>query len=75
MIVLTQINGEQITVNADLIETVEKAHDTIITLTTSRRLRVREGVDEIIDKVVEYKRRIASPTLPPGSAKTDIPND
>ena len=75
MIILTQINGEQITVNADLIETVEKAHDTIITLTTSRRIRVREGIDEIIDKVVQYKRRISSPTLLPGSTKTDSPND
>ena len=61
MIKLTQINGEEITVNADLIETVEKAHDTIIMLTTSRRIRVREGIEEIVEKVVAYKRRISAP--------------
>lgn len=68
MIRLTQINGEEITVNADLIETVERAHDTIITLTTTRRIRVQEGIEAIIDKVVEYQRRVHSPNLSAGSS-------
>ena len=63
MVRLTQINGEEIVVNADLIETIEKAHDTIITLTTTHRIRVRDDVEEIIEKVVEYKRRIHSPKV------------
>lgn len=71
MITLTQINGEEITVNSDLIETVEKAHDTIITLTTSRKIRVSEGIEEVIDKVVEYKRRINSPDFSSGSGRPD----
>jgi flagellar protein FlbD len=61
MIRLTQINGEEIVVNAELIETIEKAHDTIITLTTTRRIRVQEGVEVIIEKVIEYRRRVATP--------------
>lgn len=71
MIRLTQINGEEITVNAELIETIEKAHDTIITLTTSRRIRVRENVGEIIDRVVEYKKRINSPNISAGNSASD----
>ncbi len=63
MIRLTQINGEEIVVNAELIETVEKAHDTIVTLTTTRRIRVKEEVDTIIEKVVEYRRRLAIPKV------------
>jgi flagellar protein FlbD len=63
MIRLTQINGEGIVVNAELIETIEKAHDTIITLTTTRRIRVQDEVDVIIDKVIEYKRRINAPKV------------
>lgn len=63
MIKLTQLNGEEIVVNAELIETIEKAHDTILTLTTSRKVRVREGFEEIIDRVVEYRRRICGPDL------------
>ncbi len=67
MIKLTQINGDEITVNADLIETIEKAHDTIITMTTSRRIRVREDIDEIVKRVVDYRRRISSPGVSSGS--------
>ncbi len=63
MIRLTQINGEEIVVNAELIETIEKAHDTIVTLTTSRRIRVRDDVDVIIEKVVEYRKRILTPKV------------
>ncbi len=63
MIRVTQLNGEEIVVNAELIETVEKAHDTIITLTTSRRIRVQEGIEQIVDRVVEYRRRIFSPDI------------
>lgn len=75
MIKLTQINGDEITVNADLIETIEKAHDTIITLTTSRRIRVREDIDEIVKRVVDYKRRISSPRGSSGISETEnLPN-
>jgi flagellar protein FlbD len=63
MIRLTQINGEEIIVNAELIETIEKAHDTILTLTTARRIRVQDEVEAIIEKVVEYRRRVAIPKV------------
>jgi len=63
MIRVTQINGEEIVVNAELIETIEKAHDTIITLTTTRRIRVKDDVEAIIDKVVEYRRRVVVPKV------------
>ena len=63
MVRLTQINGEEIVINADLIETIEQAHDTILTLTTTRKIRVKEGLDEIIEKVVEYRKRISGSSL------------
>jgi len=63
MVRLTQINGEEIVVNAELIETIEQAHDTILTLTTTRKVRVREGLEEIIEKVIEYRRRINTTNL------------
>ncbi len=75
MIRLRQINGDEIVVNAELIETMEKAHDTIITLTTTRRIRVQEGIEEIIDKVVEYRRRISSPIPPTVSTSLDSPEN
>ena len=43
MIDVTKMNGSKVTVNTDLIETVEEMPDTVITLTTGN-LRRRCGV-------------------------------
>jgi flagellar protein FlbD len=50
-------SGEPFVVNADLIEVVEAAPDTHLTLTTGRKLLARETPAEIIALVVEYRRR------------------
>jgi flagellar protein FlbD len=44
--------------NADLIETIEATPDTVITLTTEKKLVVQEDVDTVIDRVVGYHQRI-----------------
>lgn len=48
MITLTRINGKKITINALLIELVEEAADTVITLTTGNKIVVKEKADEIV---------------------------
>lgn len=58
MIQVTRLNGSELTLNADLIETIEATPDTVITLSNEHRWVVRERVDEVIDRVVAYKRRI-----------------
>jgi len=63
MIRLTRLNGEEIVVNAGLIEYVEATPDTHLTLVTGRKLTVRETVDELIDRSVEYHSRIGHPTV------------
>jgi len=57
MISVTRLNKTILYVNADLIEFLESTPDTIITLNTGRKVLVRETVDQVIDKVVAYKRR------------------
>ncbi len=59
MIVLTKINNNLIAVNSDLIEYIEETPDTVITLTNGDRVVIQEGMTEIIEKVVQYKRLIA----------------
>jgi flagellar protein FlbD len=59
MILLTKINNNPIAVNSDLIEYIEETPDTVITLTNSDRVVVQEGMTEIIEKVVQYRRSIA----------------
>jgi flagellar protein FlbD len=58
MITVTRINGDEFIVNADLIEFIEETPDTVISLTTGRRIVVKESKDEIINKVILYKRKI-----------------
>jgi flagellar protein FlbD len=59
MIILTKINNAPIAVNSNLIEYIEETPDTIITMTTSDKVVVREGMTEIIKKVVQFRRLIS----------------
>ncbi|MEN6370664.1 MAG: flagellar FlbD family protein [Armatimonadota bacterium] len=61
MIELSLINGTKITLNSDLIEFIEATPDTIISLSTGKKMIVKESVHEVIDKVVEFRRRIGAP--------------
>ena len=58
MIKVSRLDGRELVVNADLIEVIETTPDTIITLTTEKKLIVREPADEVIARVVDYRRRI-----------------
>ena len=58
MIDVTKMNGGSITVNADLIKTVEETPDTIITLTTGKKIIVKESRQQIKSLVKSYKREI-----------------
>ena len=58
MIKVTAFNDSIFYINAELIELVEQTPDTIITLTTEKKILVKENVEEIISRVIDYKRRI-----------------
>lgn len=58
MIHLTKINNKKFVLNVDLIETVEETPDTIITLTNGHKIVVIENLDDVINKVINYKRKI-----------------
>jgi flagellar protein FlbD len=60
MISLTKIDGSEIIVNADEIESVDTSHDSTITLRSSRKIIVKESGEEIKKKVIEYKKQIYS---------------
>jgi len=59
VIKLTKLNGTAIVINAELLETVESTPDTIVTLNTGRKILVRDTIDEVIGKVVEYKTSVS----------------
>lgn len=58
MINITRLNGKEITLNAELIEIIEETPDTIITLTTGKKLIVSEAREVIVQKVIDYRRNI-----------------
>jgi flagellar protein FlbD len=58
MIKVTRLNGDEIVVNADLIEFVESTPDTLITLTTGKKLMVQEPVDMVVERSVQYRHRV-----------------
>ncbi|HHV60390.1 MAG TPA: flagellar FlbD family protein [Clostridiaceae bacterium] len=58
MIRLTKLNGLEFVLNCDLIETVEETPDTVISLLNGRKYVVKESIDEILEKMIQYKRKI-----------------
>jgi flagellar protein FlbD len=60
MIELTKLHNEKIVINADLIEFVESTPDTLISTTTGKKIMVKESVQEVIDRVVAYRQKVAA---------------
>ncbi len=58
MIPLTRLNHVPLVLNSDLIEHVEATPDTVITLTTGQIIRVLESAEEIVERVVAFRRSI-----------------
>ncbi len=58
MIEVTRLKGKKMTINAELIETVEETPDTVITLTNGKKFVVSESVREVTSLVIDYKRNI-----------------
>jgi flagellar protein FlbD len=67
MIALRRLNNQPVMLNPDLIETLEATPDTVVTLTNGNKLIVRDTMDEIRDKIVEFKRRIHGPDPQPSA--------
>ena len=60
MITVTRLNDSKLVVNSDLIEFVEAIPDTIISLTTGKKIMVKESTDRIIELVAEFRNNLSS---------------
>lgn len=67
MIEVTRLNDTKLLINSDLIELVEETPDTVITLTTGRKLIVKESRQDIKNLVKSYKRDIMTTKMEFGS--------
>lgn len=60
MIDVTRMNGKQFTLNSDLIETIEEIPDTVLTLTTGKKIIVKESRQKVKNLVKLYRKEIFS---------------
>ena len=58
MIQLTRLNNSPLILNSDLVKFVEQSPDTVITLVNGEKILVREKSDEVLNRIVEYRRSV-----------------
>lgn len=64
MIVVTRLNNTPLVINPDLIVFMEETPDTIITLSNGEKIAVQEKIQELIRRVVHFRRCIFNPSIP-----------
>ena len=75
MIRLTRLNRMPMVLNSDLIEHIDVTPDTVITLTTGQILRVRETAEEVIRRIVCFRRDIFGPDGVPEAVVETAPEN
>ena len=58
MIVLTRLNGPPFALNPDLIERVDANPDTVVTLVGGIKYVVAESLEELLDRVREFRGQV-----------------
>jgi flagellar protein FlbD len=58
MIKVTRLDGKEYYINPHQIESIETRPDTTLLMLSGKYVVVREPADEVIDRIVEYRRRI-----------------
>jgi len=58
MIRLTRLNHAPVVLNSDLIEHIDTTPDTVIVMTTGQVFRVLEAADDVVRRIVDFRRRI-----------------
>ena len=72
MIEVTRLKGKKMTINAELIETVEETPDTVITLTNGKKFIVSESAEQVSSLVIDYKRKIFALFLDSGNKAENV---
>jgi flagellar protein FlbD len=58
MVKVTRLDGKEYYINPHQIESIETRPDTTLLMLSGKYVVVREPVDDVIDRIVEYRRRI-----------------
>ena len=60
MIEVTRLNGVKYRVNPHQIETIEQNPDVTLVMLSGKTLVIKEKPDEVIEKIIAYRRKIAN---------------
>jgi len=60
MIKVTRLNDSVMVVNVEKIQSLQATPDTVITFTNHDRIMVKEPLEEISQRIVEYRRNVNS---------------
>jgi flagellar protein FlbD len=58
MIKVTRLNDSVLMINVEMIQSLQSTPDTVITFTNHDRLMVKEPVEEISQRIVDYQRSV-----------------
>lgn len=61
MICLTRLNGQAFVVNAEKIRYVESTPDTMVCCDTGDRIIVKESLQEVVRRAIDYSRMVRRP--------------
>ena len=70
MILLTRLNNRALVVNSDMIKFIENTPDTVITLVSGEKIVVLESVAEVMDEIMNFRRRIVAGASPEVQGQT-----
>lgn len=56
MISLQRLGGQMFVLNAEFVESLESTPDTLITLTSGKKIMVMDKLEVVVDKIIKYKQ-------------------
>jgi flagellar protein FlbD len=70
---VTRLNGTEMAVNSDLVESIESTPDTVLTLVDGKRYVIQENAAEVIERIRRFRASIlllldAAAAAPPEAA-------
>ncbi len=63
MIQVTRFNGTKFYLNAEMILSVESTPDTVITMTNEIKLLVKDRMEQVVERIIQYHRIVNNPQL------------
>jgi len=58
MIMVTRTDNSKLILNIDMIHSLQSAPDTVITFTNKVRMVVKESVEELSKKIIDYQKSV-----------------